>query len=105
MNYKPTRHVNLTPEKKKHYEALTHEIIGGSMHEGNEEYAEGQLDGIPYVLRAEWVQTCCVSLYCPGDSQLRGYVTFTEDGARHTVDFDEVAYTYRRSYVPGASAS
>lgn len=101
--YKPTRFVNIGADQKKHYESLTHEIVGDAVHNGTEEYEQGDIAGIPYILHGEWEQTCCVSFYCPGASELRGYVVFTEDGARHYVDFDEAGYTYRHSYIPEPS--
>lgn len=103
--YRPTMFVNITPEKKKYYERLTHEIVGNAVDNHTEEYEQGDLDGVPYILHGEWVQTCCVSFYCPGESELRGYVLFTEDGACHSVEFDETGYTYRHSYVPNDSES
>lgn len=100
LKYKPTRFVNIAPEKKKYYEVLTHEIVGDAVHNDTEEYEQGEIADIPYILHGEWVQTCCVGLYCPGASELRGYVTFSDVGAWHIVDFDEAGYTYRHSYIP-----
>lgn len=81
-------------ELTKRYETLTHEVVGDNY---PNEYAEGEIDGATYEMRGEWYQTCCVNFFCPGQSELRGEVIFTENGVQHFVDFDESGYTYSHS--------
>lgn len=94
----------ISEDKQKYYESLTHEIVGDVCGTSDEEHLEGVLDDVPFVLDAERVQTCCVSFDCPGMTELRGYVKFTDDGMVHHVEFDEGGYYYTNSR-PAKNAS
>jgi hypothetical protein len=89
----------LLADQVKRYESLASEVVNDAIDRGDEEYAEGILDDVVYQVRAEWFETCCVGLFCPGQRELRGQVTFAENGYMHYVRFTEYGYSYRYSRV------